>query len=227
MPRMTSLSQAIGLGLATRMRHGPALARSMYCPSPIRSDNVTVKCCRRKNSAIFCCTSVSLATLRSGRTTSFSPSVSGSARMRNHLSAVEHFTPRTYHGEADDKAEEDRPQDHLAILVMDELITRLALAGQRNPRDVDCDHRGAGEKQPQEIDRAPAVIDPLRNNDPAQECVSHISERGARRRYQHIARIIGEANQISGALGPQQPRRHRCVEFEQGFREELEQQAAP
>src|SRR5215472_11474324 len=112
---MEALSQAIGSDSATRMRHGPTLARSMNRPSPIRS---TVKCCRLKNSATFCCTSVSLATLRSGRTTSFSPSVSGSARMRNHLSAVEHFTPRTYQREANDKAEDDRSQDHLAILVM-------------------------------------------------------------------------------------------------------------
>src|SRR6516162_9621433 len=128
---MAALSQAIGLELATRIRHGPALARSMYCPSPVRSANATAKCCRRKNSATFCCTSVSLATRRSGRTTSFSPSVSGSARMRNHLSAVEQFTPRTYHREANDKEHEHRTQKELAILGMNEVKIRLALASQR------------------------------------------------------------------------------------------------
>src|SRR5262249_53712027 len=180
---------------------------------PVRSGNATAKCCRRKNSATFCCTSGALATLRSGRTTSFSPSVSGSARIRNHLSAVEQFTPRTYHREANDKAEEDRPQDNLDLgRTMKQLIILLAQASEGHPCDVDCDHRGAGEKQPKEIDRPPAVIDPLRNNDPAQERVSDIGPRGAGRRYYHVARIIGEANHISNALGPQQPRRHRCVE---------------
>src|SRR5215469_5885360 len=125
---MAALSQAIGSDLATRMRHGPALARSMYCPSPVRSGNATVKRCRRKNSATFCCTSDALATLRSGRTTSFSPSVSGSARIRNHLSAVEQFTPRTYHREANDKAEEDHPQNNLEFArTMKQSIILLAL----------------------------------------------------------------------------------------------------
>src|SRR5262249_25656734 len=146
---MASLSQAIGLEFATRMRHGPALARSMYCPSPVRSANATVKCCRRKNSATFCCTSDALATLRSGRTTTFSPSVSGSARIRNHLSAVEQFTPRTYHREANDKAEEYHPQDTLDFArTMKQSIILLALANEGNRCDVGCDHRGAGEKQP-------------------------------------------------------------------------------
>src|SRR5262245_28312739 len=211
---MASLSQAIGSEFATRMRQGPALARSMSCPSPVRSGNATVKRCRRKNSATFCCTSGTLAALRSGRTVSFSPSVSGSATIRNHLSAVEQFTPCTYHREANDNAEEDRPQEKpVSAGTMNQLIILLALTNEGNPCDVDCDHRGAGEKQPQEIYRPPAVIYPLRNNDPAQQCVSDIAEGSAVRRYHHVARIIGEANQISDALGTQQPRRHRCVEL--------------
>src|SRR5215471_15297370 len=146
---MASLSQAIGSEFATRMRQGPALARTMYCPSPVRSGNATVKRCRRKNSATFCCTSDALATLRSGRTTTFSPSVSGSARIRNHLSAVEQFTPRTYHREANDKAQNDHPQDSFEYArTMNQLIILLALASEGNPCDVGCDHRGAGEKQP-------------------------------------------------------------------------------
>src|SRR5215471_4447877 len=186
---MTSLSQAIGLGLATRMWHGPALARIICFPSIGSLDNATVKCCRMRNSETLCCASASFGPLKSGRTISFSPSVSvsASARMRNHLSAREQFTPRAYHREANDQAEEDRALNNLAILVMNQLKIRLALASQRNPCDVDCDHRGAGEKQPYEIDRPPPVIDPLRNNDPAQECVSHIAERSAGRCYYHVS----------------------------------------
>src|SRR5262244_2061255 len=146
---MASLSQAIGSEFATRMRQGPALARTMYCPSPVRSGHATVKRCRRKNSATFCCTSDALPTLRSGRTTSFSPSVSGSARIRNHLSAVEQFTPRTYHREANDKAEKDHPQDNLeSARTMNQLIILLAQASDGNPCDGDRDHRDTGEKQP-------------------------------------------------------------------------------
>ena len=48
-----------------------------------------------------------LGALLSGRTINFNPSVSKSARTRNHLSTGEQFTPRTYGAENNDEAERD------------------------------------------------------------------------------------------------------------------------
>lgn len=93
--------------------------------------------------------SAALGVLLSGRTINFDPSVSKSARTRNHLSTGEQLTPRTYDAEANDKAEEDRTQNNFGILIhMNQLKIRLAMANEGNACDIDCNHRGADKKQP-------------------------------------------------------------------------------
>src|SRR5262249_37838248 len=149
-------------------------------------DKATVKRCSPRNLATRCWTSFPLGALRSGRTISFDPRVSGSARIRNHLSAGEQFTPRTYHAEANDNAEKDSTKNHLLILVMKHFKVPAAYPGKRNPCDIYCDQRDAGKGGPQQIYGRPTVVCPLCHSDPAHEYVRDIDERGACRRYHHV-----------------------------------------
>src|SRR5262245_13962517 len=103
----------------------------------------------------------------SGRAATFQPSVSTSRTSTNQLTTGENFTPSTCHAESDNESDYDKIRNHIAPLIMDQIVMPRAQSHQADPNDVDRYHRGAGKKGPKNILRRPWVLDPLRDGDPA------------------------------------------------------------
>src|ERR1700689_3067346 len=106
------------------MRHSGVVATATGIPTVTVS--ATLKCWRIRNSATRSLGSVA----STGRMASFHASVSGSSSRMNHLRAGEEFTPDTQHANSDRQTEDYGVRHHVAQLIVDRQIIRMAEAHQ-------------------------------------------------------------------------------------------------
>src|SRR5262245_43215198 len=97
----------------------------------------------------------------------FQPSVSTSRMSAHNLSTGEKLTPSTYNAKSNHESKCDKIRNHVAPLIMDQIVMPWAQSHKADPCDIHCYHRGARKKRPQNIPRGPRVLDPLCDADPA------------------------------------------------------------
>jgi len=110
---------------------------------------------------------------------------------------------------------------------MDQFIVAMTKSHQADACYVDGDDRRAGEPGPKHVLSSPPVPKPLRDGNPAQQRQRHVRQRGAGRQYNHVAGSVQEADHVARPWGTQKQRHQRCVNIQDRFRKNLEQQAAP
>src|SRR6266511_748448 len=99
----------------------------------------------------------------------FQPIVSTSRMIAHNLSTREKLTPSTYHAKSNHESKYDKIRNHVAPLIMDQIVMPWAQSHKAAPCDIHRYHRGARKKGPENIRRGPRVLEPLSVAEQAKE----------------------------------------------------------
>ena len=152
------------------IRQAPALATMEAWPSTARSDTVTVKCCRERNSAnLDWYDRNEPSSETAGRRKNLQPSDRANAAPRRTLNAGEYFTSGTKNAKRHHQKKHRSVGDEVTPLIMDCIVIRMPQPHQTNARDVDGNNGQTCEARPKEICARPPMPNPLRDADPAKK----------------------------------------------------------